>query len=383
MAIYHFSAKIISRKNGSSSVGSSAYRSGEKLVDERTGITHDYRRKKGIVYSEILVPSNAPSWAKERQKLWNEVEKIEKSKNSQLAREINIAIPREFNKELQIEFIKKYTEDNFVKNGMVADIAIHDNKDGNPHAHIMLTMRAFDKEGEWLGKQRKEYILDKDGNKKYDKKTKTYKCKTVKTTNWDNKENIEIWRENLGTAINSSLERIGVKEMVDHRSLEKQGLERLPTKHEGYIVRAMEKRGIKTERGNLNREIVENNRKIELIEKQIDLRLELGGKKDEYRDRTIRERNRNIRDEKGIEKVEGNAIRHSWISRRIERNTEELRTKGKEKLERIRKDRELAAKREEEFRRAERERRKREQEEFRRFREKNKERERDDFGLRM
>lgn len=102
MAIYHFSAQIINRKNRNSS----AYRSGEKLVDERTGIIHDYRRKKGIVYSEILVPSNAPSWAKERQKLWNEVEKIEKSKNSQLSREINIAIPREFNKELQIEFIK-------------------------------------------------------------------------------------------------------------------------------------------------------------------------------------------------------------------------------------------------------------------------------------
>lgn len=383
MAIYHFSAQVISRKNGSSSVASSAYRSGEKLIDERTGIIHDYRRKKGVVYSEILVPSNAPSWAKERQKLWNEVEKIEKSKNSQLAREINIAIPREFNKELQIEFIKKYTEDNFVKNGMVADIAIHDNKDGNPHAHIMLTMRAFDKEGEWLGKQRKEYILDKDGNKQYDKKTKTYKCKTVKTTNWDEKENINIWRENLANDINRLLERIGVRERIDHRSLENQGLERLPTKHEGYIVRAMEKRGIKTEIGNLNREIIENNRSIELIDKQIDLQLELGGKKDEYRERRIRERNRNIRDEKGIERVEKSSIRDSRISRRIDRNSEELRNRGKESIERIRRNRELERQREEEVRRAERERRKREQEEFRRFREKNKERERDDFGLGM
>lgn len=383
MAIYHFSAQVISRKNGSSSVGSSAYRSGEKLIDERTGIIHDYRRKKGVVYSEILVPSNAPSWAKERQKLWNEVEKIEKSKNSQLAREINIAIPREFNEELQIEFIKKYTEDNFVKNGMVADISIHDNKDGNPHAHIMLTMRAFDKEGEWLGKQRKEYILDKDGNKQYDKKTKTYKCKTVKTTNWDEKENINIWRKNLEKAINSSLERIGVRDRVDHRSLEKQGLERLPTKHEGYIVRAMEKRGIKTDRGNLNMEILENNKKIKLIDKQIDLHLELGGKKDEYRERRIRERNRNIRDEKGIERLEKSSIRDSRISRRIDRNSEELRNKGKKSIERIRKNRELERQREEELRRYEREHREREQEELRRIREKNKKRERDDFGLGM
>lgn len=381
MAIYHFSAKIISRKNGSSSVASSSYRSGEKLIDERTGIVHDYRRKKGVVYSDVLLPNNAPSWAEDRNKLWNEVEQIEKSKNSQLAREINIAIPKEFNEDLQIEFIKKYTEENFVSNGMVADIAIHDNKDGNPHAHIMLTMRAFDEEGNWLGKQKKEYILDKDGNKQYDNKTKTYKCKTVKTTNWDNKENIEIWRENLEKSINSSLERIGVKDRVDHRSLKKQGLERLPTRHEGYIVRAMEKRGIKTERGNLNREILENNKKLDLIKKQIDLHLELGGKKDEYRGRTVREGNRDTRNKKGIERFKESFTRDSGISGRIDRNSEELRNKGKEKLERIKKDRELARKREEELRRAERERREREQEEFRRFRETNKDRGRDDWGL--
>ena len=144
MAIYHFSAQIISRSNGSSSVGSSAYRSGEKIEDERTGITHDYTRKKGIEHTEIIAPSNAPEWANNRAKLWNEVEKIEKSKNSQLAREINIALPKELSLEKQIELTREFVKDTFVDKGMVADISIHDNKNGNPHAHIMLTMRPFE-----------------------------------------------------------------------------------------------------------------------------------------------------------------------------------------------------------------------------------------------
>lgn len=269
MAIYHFSVQIISRSNGSSSVASSAYRAGEKLEDERTGVVHDYTRKNGVEYNEILTPNNAPEWAKNRQSLWNEVEKIEKSKNSQLSREINIALPKELSLEKQVELIKEFTQDTFVNNGMVADIAIHDNKDGNPHAHIMLTIRAFDEEGQWLSKQKKEYILDKDGNKQYDKKSKTYKCKTVKTTDWDNKENLEKWREEWAKYANKSLERNGFNERIDHRTLKDQGIERIATKHEGYAVRAMEGRGIETEIGSYNKAVTLENKKIELLERQL------------------------------------------------------------------------------------------------------------------
>ena len=160
MAIYHFSAQIISRSNGSSSVGSSAYRSGEKIEDERTGIIHDYTRKKGIEHREIIAPIDAPEWANDRAKLWNEVEKIEKSKNSQLSREINIALPKELSLEKQIELTREFVKDTFVDKGMVADISIHDNKKGNPHVHIMLTMRPFEN-GTWGAKSKKEYIKQK------------------------------------------------------------------------------------------------------------------------------------------------------------------------------------------------------------------------------
>ena len=164
MEIYHFSAQIISRSNGSSSVGSAAYRSGEKIEDERTGIIYDYTRKKGIEHTEIMTPIDAPEWANNRAKLWNEVEKREKSKNSQWSREINIALPKELSLEKQIELTREFVKDTFVDKGMVADIFIHDNKKGNPHAHIMLTMRPFEN-GTWGAKSNKEYILNKKGAK--------------------------------------------------------------------------------------------------------------------------------------------------------------------------------------------------------------------------
>lgn len=267
MAIYHFSAKIISRSNGSSSVGSSAYRSGEKIENERTGEVHDYTRKSGIEYTEILTPLNAPNWASDRAKLWNEVEQIEKSRNSQLAREINIALPKELSLEKQIELTREFAKDIFVTQGMVADISIHDTKKGNPHAHIMLTMRPFEK-GEWGVKQKKEYILDKDGNKQYNKKTKTYKCKTIKTTDWDNKDNLENWREQWANYTNKSLERNGFDDRIDHRTLEEQGVERVPQIHIGTNASAMEDRGVQSERGQLNNEIKDINRKLEYIDKE-------------------------------------------------------------------------------------------------------------------
>lgn len=268
MAIYHLHTKIISRSKGKSSVGASAYRSGEKLYNKRDGLEHDYIRKKGVVYKEILAPSNAPNWATNRERLWNEVEKIENSKNSQLAREIDVALPIELNLEKQIDLLKNYVQEIFVDNGMVADFVIHDKKDGNPHAHIMLTMRPFNENGEWGAKAKKEYILDHQGNKIYDKKGNA-KSRKIETTNWNKKETLEHWREQWSEYTNKALEKANIKAKIDHRSYKERGIDKLPMKHEGVAVRAMEKRGIDTEIGNVNRDIKDLNRQLELIDKQI------------------------------------------------------------------------------------------------------------------
>ncbi|WLF71112.1 MobQ family relaxase (plasmid) [Clostridium septicum] len=298
MAIYHFSAQIISRSNGSSSVGSSAYRSGEKIENERTGEVHDYTRKTGIEYTEIIAPSNAPEWASDRTKLWNEVEKIEKSKNSQLAREINIALPKELSLEKQIELTREFVKDTFVDKGMVADISIHDTQKGNPHAHIMLTMRPFEN-GEWGAKSKKEYVLDKQGNKQYDKKSRTYKCKTVKTTDWDNKEKIEEWREQWAKHTNKSLERAGIADRVDHRSYKDQGINKVATKHEGQVVRAMESRGQETDIGSYNKKVIEHNKMLELIDKQLKIYEKQKGEIENGRIENDGARNSNTRSEGG------------------------------------------------------------------------------------
>lgn len=132
MAIYHCAVKIISRSSGRSSVGAAAYRAGEKLENERDGRTHDYTRKDGVVHTEIMTPDNAPEWAKDREKLWNEVEKAEKSIDAQLCREVEVALPTELTPEQQKELVRDYVKDNFVDRGMIADVAIHDKGDGIP-----------------------------------------------------------------------------------------------------------------------------------------------------------------------------------------------------------------------------------------------------------
>lgn len=268
MAIYHCSAKIIGRSSGRSAVGSAAYRAGEKLENERDGMTHDYTRKEGVVHTEIMTPENAPEWTKDRGTLWNEVEKVETAKDAQLAREIEVALPNELDREQQKELLREYVKENFTDKGMVADIAVHDKGDGNPHAHIMLTTRPFEKDGSWGKKQKKEYILDKDGNKQYDPKKKTYKCKTVKTTDWDKTETLEKWREKWAEIGNRHLERAGHEPTLDHRSYEEQGIEKVPTVHLGPEVAAMEKRGIMTDRGDINREVAEHNRQLGIIAKR-------------------------------------------------------------------------------------------------------------------
>ena len=176
MAIYHCSIKITSRGKGKSAVAAAAYRAGERITNEYDGVTHDYTRKGGIVHTAILLPDNAPPEYKDRAVLWNAVEKIEKAKNSQLAREIELALPVELTKEQNIFLVREYVKRHFVNHGMCADIAIHDTGEGNPHAHVLLTMRPFNEDRTWGDKQKKVYHLDEDGNKIYDPIKRQYKC---------------------------------------------------------------------------------------------------------------------------------------------------------------------------------------------------------------
>lgn len=270
MAIYHCSVKVISRGKGRSAVGASAYRSGEKIINERDGMIHDYTKKTGVTYTEVLTPDNAPEWAKDRTTLWNEVESVEKSSNSRLAREVEVALPNELTKEQNIELIREYAKDSFVSKGMVADIAIHDKGDGNPHAHIMLTTRPFNEDGSWGQKAKKEYILDKQGNK-IKLKSGEYKSRKIDSVDWNQQETLEEWRANWAKCVNKHLERNGHEERIDQRSYAEIGLERLPTIHEGYKVRAMQKRGLKTQIGAKNQALSQENKKIELTNKQIAL----------------------------------------------------------------------------------------------------------------
>ena len=162
MAIFHCSIKIISRAGGRSAVASAAYRSGEKLTSQETGMIHDFTHKGGVVMTEILLPANAPERFLNREVLWNEVQTIEKRKDAQLAREVEVALPNELSRDQQIECVRDFIDENFVSKGMIADWALHDKKDGNPHAHIMLSVRGIDENEKWEAKQRSVFANDRD-----------------------------------------------------------------------------------------------------------------------------------------------------------------------------------------------------------------------------
>jgi hypothetical protein len=259
LAIYHCSIKIISRGKGKSAVAAAAYRAGETITNEYDGRVSDYTRKGGVVHTEILLPDHAPAAYVDRAVLWNAVEKIEKAKNSQLAREIELALPAELSREQNISLAHDYVKERFVSAGMCADVCVHDKKDGNPHAHIMLTLRPILDNGEWGDKQKKEYILDGRGEKIYDPKKKQYKCKSIPTTDWNEQTKAEEWRAAWAQSVNAVLERNNSAERVDHRSYERQGLEQIPTIHMGVAATQMEQKGIETDCGNINREILRHN----------------------------------------------------------------------------------------------------------------------------
>ena len=269
IAIYHCSIKTISRGKGKSAVAVAAYRSGKKLTNQYDGIIHDYTRKGGITHTEILLPSHAPPEFSDRNTLWNSVEKIEKTKNSQLARENEIAIPKELSAEQQIELVRQYINDNFVSVGMCADFAIHDKKDGNPHAHIMLTMRPLEQNGEWGAKSKKEYITDKNCER-VKLKNGNYKTKKINTVDWNEQDKAELWRSAWAELANKYLEQTAIPERIDHRSFARQGIDKIPSIHLGVAAGQMKRKGIETERGNLNREISLTNKSLAEIKAKIN-----------------------------------------------------------------------------------------------------------------
>ncbi len=200
MALASFVVKPISRGKGRSSVAAAAYRSGEKLNNEREGTTYSYARKSGIVYTDILLPAHAPERLQNRETLWNEVEKVEKASNARLAREIMIALPKELSREQNTMLARAYAQ-TFANEGMIADLSIHDKGDGNPHAHIMLTTRPFNQDGTWGEKSRKEYIRDEHGEK-IKLKSGEYKSRKVDLVDWNTEEKLVEWHQRyVSTAI--------------------------------------------------------------------------------------------------------------------------------------------------------------------------------------
>ncbi|QNM07016.1 MobA/MobL family protein [Qiania dongpingensis] len=264
IAIYHCTIKIIKRSEGRSAVAAAAYRSGQKLTNEWDGHTHDYTRKGGIVHSEIILPAHAPPTFSDRSTLWNSVEAIEKSGKSQLARELEIALPAELDREAQLALVRTYVRNNFVSAGMCADFALHDKGDGNPHAHIMLTMRPLTPGGEWGAKCRKEYDLDERGQRIPDGKG-GWKNHRADTTDWNDRDKAEQWRAAWAEYANRALEQANRPERIDHRSYKRQGVEQLPTVHMGVAATRMERRGIVTDKGNINRQIAADNKLLKEI----------------------------------------------------------------------------------------------------------------------
>ena len=268
IAIYHCSIKIVSRGKGKSAVAAAAYRSGEKLTNEWDGLTHDYTKKGGVVHSEILLPAHAPPAFSDRSTLWNSVELSEKSNNAQLAREVEIALPVELSREEQTRLVRDYCSSQFVSKGMVADFNLHDTGGGNPHAHILLTMRPLDEKGAWLPKSKKEYVLDENGEK-IRLPSGRYKTRKVDLMDWNNRENAEVWRRAWADLANEFLAQNNRPERIDHLSYERQGIDQIPTVHVGVSATQMEKKGIVTERGELNRNIKAANRILREIRRLV------------------------------------------------------------------------------------------------------------------
>lgn len=286
MAIYHLHCKVFSRSKGQTAIAAAAYRSGTKLEDHELGTVSDYTKKKGIAFSEIELPSNAPKEYADREVLWNAVQEVEKSKDAQLCREFEIALPKELSLVEQIELVRTFAK-SLVSEGMIADYSIHDKNDGNPHVHILTTMRGIDDNGKWMSKQKKVYSLDEGGNRIpiIDKKTgqqkisngrRQWKRETLLDTPWNSREQLLAWRKRWSDICNEAIdkknalieeENLAVNlyaqqpeiNHIDHRSYAEQGVNKTPTIHEGWQARKMERLGMTSERPEQNRRINQMN----------------------------------------------------------------------------------------------------------------------------
>ncbi|MFT8425988.1 MAG: MobQ family relaxase [Liquorilactobacillus sp.] len=241
MAIFHMSFSNISAGKGRSAIASAAYRSGEKLFDDKEGQHYFYARSV-MPYSFILTPKNAPAWASDREKLWNEVERKDRRANSRYAKEFNVALPVELSEDEQKELLTKYVQENFVDQGMVADVAIHRDHQDNPHAHVMLTNRPFNPDGTWGIKSKKQYILDENGNKTYTGTSKYPKSRKILMVNWDKKEKIIEWRHNWAVSVNQVLEQKNIPDRISEKSFTEQGISDTPMQHEGINSKRHERK---------------------------------------------------------------------------------------------------------------------------------------------
>ena len=282
MAIYHCSIKIGSRSNGQSAIAAAAYRSGDKLKDNETGQISDYTKKSGIVFSEISLCDNAPAEYSDREILWNSVHSIEKNKNAQLWREFEVALPKELNRDEQIDTVRSFVK-GLNEQGMCVDWSLHDKGDGNPHAHIMATMRSITEDGKWAPKSRKVYDLDGNGQRIFQKVDKSgkkqYKNNKEDYNDWNRKERVEEWRSAWADCCNA---RLSERDRIDHRSYERQGIDQIPTVHEGYAARQIAAKGGISERVEINNEIRERNslmRKLAEQLKQIASKIKMLGNK--------------------------------------------------------------------------------------------------------
>ena len=313
MAIYHLEAKVVGRGAGRSAVAASAYLSCSRLYNDYDGIQHDYTKKQGLVWQEVFLPEYAPQEWQDREKLWNAVEEVETAKDSRLAREFVVALPIELSREQQIELLQDFIREQFVSDGMCADAAIHDTDGHNPHAHILLTVRPLDERGKWQYKTEKEYLCMRNGEERgftaaefksaqndgWEKqypykvgKKKVYMTpsaaeaqeliradKHPKSTpygrqnpiseRWNSEEQLVSWRVAWADVTNRYLESAGREERIDHRSNAARGLDEIPTIHEGVTAQALERKGIVSDRCELNRQIRADNALLRELKAEI------------------------------------------------------------------------------------------------------------------
>lgn len=278
---------IVKRSKGQSAVEKASYISRSILVSEYDGQTYRPKYHEDLVHSEISLPQNAPREYADGATLWNAVELSEKGQKSQLARMLKASLPNEWSYELAEEVVRDYVQRNFVDKGMCADWAIHDSENDkgqrNLHIHVLLTMRPLTENGEWGAKTKKVYVLDengeriplidkKTGKQKVDKRNrKQWKCQTVESTDWNSRENAMMWRRDLAETINATNEQLGIAVHWEHRSFKEQGIDKEPTIHIGAVANALERKGIQTERGNINREIIRGNVLLEQAKEMLEL----------------------------------------------------------------------------------------------------------------